>query len=178
VIDGPASGRERTVAGVLTGGALIFVGLGIPRLSSAGNASGLTLPLVLLGADLFIAAALLTGWYPIRPVGQGLAVFGVLVHTLVVLRSGPIWVRGCSVVLVVAHVAALVLMFLRTAAEADDEFDDDDDDDLDEPRPAFPPEPVLVEFPITEIIELERPVRDPAAEPTPEPLSDQEERTR
>ncbi|MGI8816653.1 MAG: hypothetical protein ACR2G2_15595 [Pseudonocardia sp.] len=48
MIELPASGRERTVAGVLVGGAVLFVGFGIPRLASAGFAGALTLPLVLL----------------------------------------------------------------------------------------------------------------------------------
>ncbi|MDQ2706526.1 MAG: hypothetical protein M3Z25_02310 [Actinomycetota bacterium] len=172
MIELPASGRERTVAGVLVGGAVLFVGFGIPRLASAGLTGALTLPLVLLAADLLIAAALLTGWYPVRPVAQGLSVFGLLVHALVMLRGGPIWIRGCSGVLVVAHAWALVLLFLLTAAE--DDLDDHDWDEPDETaEDAAQPEPVvLIETSVLDVVELTRPALDPASEPTPEPASE------
>lgn len=186
MIELPASNRERAVAGVLVGAAVLFVGFGIRRMSTgvsaAGFAGALTLPLVLLAADLVIAAALLTGWYPVRPVAQGLAVFGVLVHVLVVLRNGPVWVRGCSALLVVVHGWALVSLFLLTAAE-DDWDDEDDEDDWDGdgggdggdgPVPDDVPRAaettgVLLEVPISEVVELERPEQDRAAEPNPEP---------
>jgi len=171
VIDVPATGRERVAAGVLVGAAVLFAGFAIPRTASTGFFGALTLPLVLLAADLVIAAAVLTWWYPLRPVAQGLAVFGILVHALVMLRSGPLWTRGCSGVLLLAHSWALVQLFLMTAAE-DDDFDDDYDDDdepVTEPPPDLAPrEPVeIVETPVTDVVDVAAPV-----EAAPEPPGD------
>lgn len=121
--------RERWVAAVLVVGAVGFAATGVARLFSQVDQHGidvLTLPLALLAADLLIAAALITGWYPIRPVAQGLAIFGALVHVLVLLKSGPWWIRGWSVVLALAHVTALVLFFAMSAREYDDEEADEE----------------------------------------------------
>jgi hypothetical protein len=170
VIESPASGPERAVAGVLVVGAVLFLGFAVPRVATAGIAGALSLPAVLLGADLLIAAAVFTGWYPIRPPAQGLAVFAGVVHLLVALRSGPVWTRVDAGVLVLAEAWGLVALFLLTAAE-------DEPDAEDEPEPSED----FVETPIGEVVELEPPALDPAAEPTPEPLHhphDQEERTR
>jgi hypothetical protein len=196
VIDMPASGRERVAAGVLVGAAVLFVGFAIPRAAVVGFFGALTLPLVLLAADLVIAAAVVTWWYPIRPAAQGLAVFGILVHALVMLRGGPIWTRGCSGVLLLVHSWALLRLFLMTAAE--DDLDDDadhDSDDAGEGRPDFglPPRAApgqqagLVETPVTQVVEVaapaepdgvdqltEEPARDasPAAEPADDEPAD------
>ncbi|HTF50709.1 MAG TPA: hypothetical protein VK735_24980 [Pseudonocardia sp.] len=126
-----ALGREGLVALVLLLGAVAFTGTGVARLVSHGNPEALTLPLALLAADLLIAGALVTRWYSIRPVAQGLAIFGALVHVLVLLRSGPWWIRGWSAVLAAAHIYALLLFFALSAREQyddeDDELDDEDD---------------------------------------------------
>lgn len=197
-----AARRDRVAAGVLVGAAVLFVAVWIPRTSSAGFAGALTVPLVLLAADLVIAAALLTRWYPVRPVAQGLAVFGVLVHALVALRSGPPVARGCSVVLAFAHAWMVMSLIMLTAGEDDaDEDDEDDDEDDDEaaddgPRDDLPeaaPRPgddapraveitgeFRLEVPIADVVDLEPPIRDPASDPTPEPPAaryEQEERT-
>jgi len=129
VIDMPATGREKIAAGVLVGAAVLFVGFAIPRAAAVGFFGALTLPLVLLAADLVIAAAVVTWWYPLRPAAQGLAVFGILVHALVMLRSGPLWTRGCSGVLLLLHSWALVQLFMMTAAEDDGPEDDGPEDD-------------------------------------------------
>ena len=151
MIELPASGRERAVAGVLVGGAGVFAGLAAIRVPAVGFVAALSLPLVLLVADLLIAVAVTTRWYPIRPVAQGLAVFGLLVHVLVALRNGPVPMRGCAGVLVVAHGWALVLLFLLTAAEDDDESDDPDREASEVPE--------IVETPVSEVVEL-RPARE------------------
>ena len=171
MIEVPATGRERVAAGVLVGAAVLFVGFAIRRVHIAGFFGALTLPLVLLAADLVIAAAVLTWWYPLRPVAQGLAVFGILVHALVMLRSGPVWTRGCSGVLLLAHSWALVQLFLMTAAE------DFDDEELEDPAPEGPPaEPAeVVETPVTEVVDVavpddaDDPATDDAAQDDPAP---------
>jgi len=121
-----ALGRERLAAGVLVIGAVVFTATGVIRLLREGGIEVLTLPLALLAADLVIAGALVTRWYAIRPVAQGLAIFGALVHVLVLLRSGPWMIRGWSALLAAAHICALVLFFALSAHE---QYDDDDDDD-------------------------------------------------
>ena len=174
----PATGRERVAAGVLVGAAVLFVGFAIPRAAAVGFFDALTLPLVLLASDLVIAAAVVTWWYPLRPVAQGLAVFGILVHALVMLRSGPVWTRGCSGVLLLAHSWALVQLFLMTAAE-DDDYDDG------ELASGLPPAvslggPEFVETPVTEVVEMAVPALEDGpgesqqnesatADPTPPP---------
>ncbi|MDT7678328.1 MAG: hypothetical protein QOD82_6230, partial [Pseudonocardiales bacterium] len=97
-----ALGRERLAAGVLIIGAVAFAGTGMVRLFREGGVEVLTLPLALLAADLLIAGALVTRWYAIRPVAQGLAIFGAVVHLLVLLRSGAWWIRGWSALLAAA----------------------------------------------------------------------------
>lgn len=202
MIDLPAPRRDRVVAGVLVGAAVLFVAVWIPRTSSVGFAGALTVPLVLLLADLVIAAALLTRWYPVRPVAQGLAAFGVLVHVLVALRSGPPVARGCAAVLAVAHAWLGVSLIMLTAAEdeaAEDEADTAQEADTvrndalpGEPEAGAPPRDdtpraveitgqFRIEVPITDVVDLDPPVHDPAADPTPEPpvtQQEQEERTR
>jgi hypothetical protein len=181
VIDMPATGRERVAAGVLVGAAVLFVGFAFPRTASAGFFGALTLPLVLLAADLVIAAAVVTWWYPLRPVAQGLAVFGILVHALVMLRSGPVWTRGCSGVLLLTHSWALVQLFLMTAAEDfddedfdDEDFDDEDFDDEDEEASGPPPdvasgEPAeFVEIPVTDVVDVAVPSEPAPPEAAPE----------
>jgi hypothetical protein len=120
-------GPERLVAVMLVVGAVGFTGTGLARLVHQRGIDVVTLPLALLAADLLIAAALVTGWYPIRAVAQGLAIFGALVHLLVLLRSGPWWIRGWSGMLTVAHLSALVLFFSLSAREYD-EIDTADED--------------------------------------------------
>jgi hypothetical protein len=167
VIDMPATGREKFGAGVLVGAAVLFVGFAVPRAAVVGFLGALTLPLVLLAADVVIAAAVVTWWYPLRPAAQGLAVFGILVHALVMLRSGPVWTRGCSGVLLLTHSWALVQLFLMTAAE-----DDGPDDGAEGERQALGPDrlgapPEFVEIPVTQVVDvavLESPV-DPDGHP-------------
>jgi hypothetical protein len=113
----PGSSAQRVASALLVGLAVLFVGVGALRLATEGGVDVLTLPLVLLVTDLFIAAVLLSGWYPVRPVAQGLAIFGALVHLLVLLRSGPWWLRGSSALLTVAHGYALVLLFQLSVRE-------------------------------------------------------------
>jgi hypothetical protein len=113
----PGISAQRLASALLVGLAVLFVGVGAPRLATEGGVDVLTLPLVLLVTDLFIAAVLLSGWYPVRPVAQGLAIFGALVHLLVLLRGGPWWLRGCSALLAVAHGYALVLLFQLSIRE-------------------------------------------------------------
>jgi hypothetical protein len=117
--------RVRLVAMALVLGAVGFAATGAVRaitVASAGNsADRVTLPLALLVADLIIAGALVTRWYSVRPVAQGLAIFGVLVHVLVLLRSGGWWIRGWSAMLSVAHGYALMLFFAFSVEERDDE---------------------------------------------------------
>jgi hypothetical protein len=173
VIQPPAGGGDRAVAGVLGVGAVLFVGFAATRVGSAGFVAALSLPLVLLAAALIVAAAVLTRWYPIRPVAQGLAVFGLLVHALVALRGGPVWTRGCSAVLAVVHGWALIRLFLITAAEEDDSDDCDDSDDSDDRTVVDEPAgvtddagyPVVVETPVSDVVDL------PAATPVEPPGS-------
>jgi hypothetical protein len=113
----PGSSAQRVASATLVGLAVLFVGFGALRLATEGGIDVLTLPLVLLVTDLFIAAVLLSGWYPVRPVAQALAIFGALVHLLVLLRSGPWWLRGSSALLAVAHGYALVLLFQLSVRE-------------------------------------------------------------
>lgn len=127
-----ALGRERLAAGVLVIGAVVFTATGVARLLRAGGVEVLTLPLALLAADLVIAGALITRWYAIRPVAQGLAIFGALVHVLVLLRSGPWLIRGWSALLAAAHICALVLFFALSAHEQYDDDDDENDDSADD----------------------------------------------
>lgn len=184
MIDLPATGRERVAAGVLVGAAVLFIGFAIPRVAIAGLIGAFTLPLVLLAADTLIAAAVLTRWYPLRPVAQGLAVFGMLVHALVMLRNGPMWTRGCSGVLLLVHSWALVHLFMMTAAEDDEDVDEVGDsggpDGDSQGHAADPPSglgPVefaeLVETPVTEVVDLAVPA-DEGTEPSPEPETETE----
>jgi hypothetical protein len=124
-----ALGRERLAAGVLIIGAVAFAGTGMVRLFREGGIEVLTLPLALLAADLLIAGALVTRWYAIRPVAQGLAIFGAVVHLLVLLRSGAWWIRGWSALLAAAHIYALVLFFALSAQE---QYDDEDADEFED----------------------------------------------
>lgn len=127
--DWAAPRRVRLVAVALVLGAVGFAATALVRVvteNSPGNkADMVTLSLVLLVADLIIAGALVTGWYPVRPVAQGLAIFGALVHVLVLLRSGGWVIRGWSAWLSVAHVYALMLFFAFSAEECDEDEDDD-----------------------------------------------------
>jgi len=123
-----ALGRERLAAVALVVGAMAFTATGLARLIGEHELGVLTLPLALLAADLFIAGALVTRWYAIRPVAQGLAIFGALVHALVLLRSGPWWIRGWSGLLTAAHVYALMLFFAMSAQE----YSEDDEDGYDD----------------------------------------------
>jgi hypothetical protein len=140
-------GRERLAAGVLVIGAVVFTATGVTRLLRAGGVEVLTLPLALLAADLVIAGALITRWYAIRPVAQGLAIFGALVHVLVLLRSGPWLIRGWSALLAAAHICALVLFFALSAHEQYDDDDENDDSADDDGDPDADPDadPVSVE---------------------------------
>lgn len=206
MIDLPASRGERLAVGVLVGLAAVFVVVWIPRASTVGFAGALTVPLVLLMADLLIAVALLTHWYPVRPVAQGLAVFGFLVHVLLALRNGPMVARGCAGVLALVHVWFLVSLIMLTTTENDtdgtDSPDDTDapdegyetegvsgisrasrEDDLrdDAPRAVEITGELRLEVPITDLVDLEPPPRDPAVGSGPEPARperEQEERTR
>ena len=180
-------GREGLVALVLLLGAVAFTGTGVARLVSHGNPEALTLPLALLAADLLIAGALVTRWYPIRPVAQGLAIFGALVHMLVLLRSGPWWIRGWSALLAAAHVYALLLFFALSAREQyDDEDDelDDEDDAVDIVRPqtvvqpetvaepetvALAEEPAEDEMPVAQVTEPDQPNQSNGGAESPEP---------
>jgi hypothetical protein len=117
----PVPGRVRYAAGALVVLAVLFVCLGVVRMPHVHGGELLSLQLALLVADLVIVSALVTGWYPVRPVAQGLAIFGALVHLLVLLRSGPVMLRGCSALLAAAHVYALVLLFQMSAQEQYDE---------------------------------------------------------
>jgi hypothetical protein len=180
VSDWAAPRRVRLVALVLVLGAVGFAVTGVVRMfvdaSPGGKADMVTLPLALLVADLIIAGALVTGWYSVRPVAQGLAIFGALVHVLVLLRSGGWWIRGWSALLSVAHVYALLLFFAFTAEERDDELDElEDEDELDGERsrptasagvlvpaqagpPEIPPaEPV--ETPVEQLVDAPDPAR-------------------
>ena len=123
-----ALGRERLAAWALVLGAVVFTAIEVARLHRSSGLEVLTLLLALLAADLVIAGALVTRWYAVRPVAQGLAIFGALVHVLVLLRSGPWLVRGWSALLAVAHLYALVLFFALSAHE---QYEDDEDDDED-----------------------------------------------
>jgi hypothetical protein len=122
-----ALGRERLVAGALVIGAVVFTAIEAVRLLGSGGIEVLTLLLALLAADLVIAGALVTRWYAVRPVAQGLAIFGALVHVLVLLRSGPWLIRGWSALLAAAHICALVLFFALSAHE---QYDDEDEEDV------------------------------------------------
>ena len=127
----PASRRGVVAAGALVCGAVVFAGFGLARLVGGASVEVLTLPFALLAADLLIATALITGWYPVRPVAQGLAIFGALVHLLVALRSGPVWMRGWSGLVSVLHVYSLLLLFAISAREQyEDELDEEFNDDL------------------------------------------------
>ena len=196
--DWAAPRRVRLVALALVLGAVGFAATGVVRMfvaaSPGGRADMVTLPLALLVADLIIAAALVTGWYSVRPVAQGLAIFGALVHVLVLLRSGGWWIRGWSALLSVAHVYALLLFFAFSAEERDDELDDDqpgDGDELDgeSPRPpaaaevlipaqAGPPEvppAEPVETPVEQLVVVPEPAApEPAGEvPADPPTADE-----
>jgi hypothetical protein len=175
-----ASRRERGAVGALVALAVVFVGIGVLRLVREGGGDVLTLPLALLAADLVVALALLSGWYPVRAVAQGLAIFGALVHLLIALRSAPVLIRGCSALLAAAHVYALVLLFQLSARE----LDEDDEGPADEPvaqpaedQPSQPaaqtpaePEPLVAAAPADvpasgeEPAEQPDPDLDPAAE--------------
>lgn len=157
MIDLPATGRERVAVGVLVAAAVLFVGFAIPRTAVAGFFGALTLPLVLFAADLVIASAVLTRWYPLRPVAQGLAVFGILVHALVMLRSGPFWTRGCSGVLLLAHSWALVQLFMITAGEDDDAEEDGEAGAGPHADVATGVPAEAVETPVTEVVDLALP---------------------
>jgi hypothetical protein len=164
VIEVTAARRERVAAGVVLGGAVLFVAFALPRVGTAGLLGALTLPAVALAADLVLAAALLTGWYPIRPVAQGLAVFGLLLHLMVALRGGPVWGRGLSALLAVAHVWALVLLFLLTAREQEEDEEDGAGAGPDEDTGAGPDEDAgadarewadeAVETPVSDVVEV------------------------
>ena len=146
-----AAPGARYAAFVLLGLALVFLGLGFVRVLHPHGEGVPALALALLAADVVIASALLSGWYPVRPVAQGLAIFGALVHLLVLLRSGPILLRGCSGLLAATHGYALVMLFQLSTDEYAEEHDDDHRDD--EPKDAHP-------APST-----------PATEPAPEPVT-------
>jgi hypothetical protein len=170
----PASRNERFAAGALVGGVIVFALITVVLLRVGGGwvrAEMLTLLFALLAADLLIAVALLTGWYPVRPVAQGLAIFGAVVYLFVLLRSGPWWMRGWSGLLAAAHVYALVLLFALGSRERyDDEDDEDEADRPDEPGVAAPAveEPgATMSAPEDEPIEV--PAPGPAGEPEPEP---------
>lgn len=105
-----AARRERLAAGVLVGLAVVFVGVALVQRMHRGDTDAL-LPLALLAADLTIAAALLSGWYSVRPVAQGLAIFGALAHVLLLLGGRPELIRVTSGLLAAAHVYSLVLLF-------------------------------------------------------------------
>ena len=149
-----ALGRERLAAVALVVGAMAFTATGLARLIGEHDLGVLTLPLALLAADLFIAGALVTRWYTIRPVAQGLAIFGALVHALVLLRSGPWWIRGWSGLLTAAHVYALALFFAMSAQEYSEDDEDGYDDEPE--RWAEPDQPAA-------------PAEQPAEQPTEQP---------
>lgn len=166
--------RLRGIAWVLVGGSVVFAGIATGRAFGTAGPDALTLPLALLASAGVIAAALLTGWYPVRPIAQGLAVFGALVHLLVLLRSGPIWTRGCSAVLAVTHTYALVMLFVLSAREADDDGD-----------PPLPPTPRVgdpstpsrqsqhTESAVSASIPAQtHPVAEPEPDPVPPPVPD------
>lgn len=180
--DWAAPRRVRLVALALVFGAVGFAATGAVRMfvaaSPGGRADMVTLPLALLVADLIIAGALVTGWYSVRPVAQGLAIFGALVHVLVLLRSGGWWIRGWSALLSVAHVYALLLFFAFSAEERDDELGDEleDEPDGERSRPAasagvlVPAQAGPPEVPPAEPVEapVEQLVIAPAEASTPE----------
>ncbi|HWN32335.1 MAG TPA: hypothetical protein VNP03_06300 [Pseudonocardia sp.] len=149
-----ALGRERLAAAALVVGAVAFAATGLARLIGEHDLGVLTLPLALLAADLFIAGALVTRWYTIRPVAQGLAIFGALVHALVLLRSGPWWIRGWSGLLTAAHVYALALFFAMSAQEYSEDDEDGYDDEPE--RWAEPDQPAAP---------TEQPTEQPAEQP-------------
>lgn len=161
-----ASRGERLAAGGLVGGAVVFAVLAVtlPRVGGGlVRAEMLTLLFALLAADVLIAAALLTAWYPVRPVAQGLAIFGAVVYLFVLLRSGPWWMRGWSGLLVAAHAYALVLLFALGSRE---HYEDDEDD---RPDDAAVGEPVAeAPEPVAEVPEPAAEAPEPAAE-APEP---------
>ncbi|WP_028925766.1 hypothetical protein [Pseudonocardia acaciae] len=166
----PASPRERLAAGALVAGAAVFVGMAVAGLlggSGATRGDLLTLAFALLGADLVIAAALLTGWYPVRPVAQGLAIFGALVHVLVLLRSGPWWMRGWSGLLAAAHLYGLVLLFALSSRE---QYEDELDDEPEAPeQPPAAPDPA----PVAAADEADdEGVHDPTADRADDPTAD------
>ena len=175
-----ALGRERLAAWALVFGAVVFTAIEATRLHRSSGLEVLTLLLALLAADLVIAGALVTRWYAVRPVAQGLAIFGALVHVLVLLRSGPWLVRGWSALLAVAHIYALVLFFALSAHEQYDDDEDEDEDGDDGEDAARASEHVAVGYllpvqrPNADLLlqVAERPV-EPAAEATAPAVAEQ-----
>jgi hypothetical protein len=118
VIRVPSLGREKGVAWVLVGLAVLFLACGVVLMvTEERGANAITLPVALLASDLLIAATLISRWQLVRPIAQGLAIFGTLVHLLVLMRNGPLWTRACAGLLVVAHVQAMLLLFRMTIRE-------------------------------------------------------------
>jgi hypothetical protein len=102
----------------LVGLAVLFLACGaVLMVTEDRGANAITLPVALLASDLLIAATLVSRWHLVRPIAQGLAIFGTLVHLLVLIRNGPVWTRACAGLLVVAHVQALVLLFQLSIRE-------------------------------------------------------------
>ncbi|HZZ49408.1 MAG TPA: hypothetical protein VFE65_21185 [Pseudonocardia sp.] len=114
----PSLRREKGIAWILVGLAVLFLAFGVVRMVTVERgANAITLPVALLASDLLIAATLVSRWQLVRPIAQGLAIFGTLVHLLVLMRNGPLWTRACAGLLVVAHVEALLLLFRMTIRE-------------------------------------------------------------
>ncbi|WP_028933043.1 hypothetical protein [Pseudonocardia spinosispora] len=160
-----AARRERLAAGVLVGLAIVFVGVALLQRMHRGEADVL-LPLALLAADLTIAAALLSGWYSVRPVAQGLAIFGALAHVLLLLGGRPELIRVTSGLLAAAHVYSLVLLFQLGAG-----YDYEDEDDEQEAAEVEPAQ--VAEAPPTEAAASVPPISEPSGEPAAAPAPEQ-----
>jgi hypothetical protein len=113
----PALSRATFACVALVGLAVVFAGAGVFRMLHDGGVKALTLPLALLASDLIIAGSVLSRWQLVRPFAQGLAIFGLLVHLLVLLHSGPVGLRTCAGLLALLHAEALVLLFQLTWRE-------------------------------------------------------------
>jgi hypothetical protein len=102
---------------VAAGGGLLFVIMGLVRWQGDGDAGWVKFPAVVAVLELVIAAGLVVGFRPARV--TGIMVFAVfaLVHLIVTLNDGPLWIRIVSGVLSAAHVYGVVLLNTGPARE-------------------------------------------------------------
>jgi hypothetical protein len=111
--DAPVEARLATLIGAA--GALVFVLMGLIQAQVEGDSALLRFPVVVAVLELLVVGGLAAGLRPARLTAAVLFGLVALVHLLVVLNDGPVWLRLLSGLLSAAHVFAVVLLNTRPA---------------------------------------------------------------